>query len=316
MKRELILLVILLIIAGCCEESTVLESDYSFLIEIPSFRYTDNCFYFEQPEIMYQTYSEEEVVGLGLPSGWANNAIKLDNEGRWYLNNEYYPNLPDFYTLRVFIDDGNPDNNNSAIDGYEIDVLDTVYHFDECTIGVDFNIENFMLIIQHDIYINKYAIGVTYTQNDGIQVGNPDSSSIEVKLLKKPFQDFINNPEYWNLQARNSYYYGNVFLYGSARIIIGYKNDHAGPLITSIPDSIDTGSNIYTFADYLHLDTNEDGLVTTEDTIFFLSKFLVQLPFIYPFKSLEGMYIYQSGFIDIEDWNYYVRIEDIHIYRE
>lgn len=307
---------ILLIIAGCCEESTVLESDYNFLIEIPSFRYTDNCFYFEQPEIIYQTYSEEEVVELGLPTGWANNAIKMDNGGYWVINEEEYNILPDFYTLRVFIDDGDPNNNNSAIDGYEIDIPDTVYHFNECLIGVDFNIENFMLIFQDDIHINKYAIGVTYMQNDGLQVGNPDSSLIEVKLLKKPFQNFMNDPEYWNLQARNSYHYGHIYLSNQLNLIIGYKNNLDGPLITSIPDSIDTGSDINTFADYLRLDTNMDGLVTTEDTIFDAGNFLIRFPFIYPFESFEGMDFYQDDLIQVGDWNYYIRIEDTYLYRE
>ena len=90
MKKELILLAILVIIAGCCEETTVLESDYSFLIEIPSFQYTDNCFYFVQPELIYQTYSEDEVVELDLPSSWANNAIKMVNEGDWLINEGGY----------------------------------------------------------------------------------------------------------------------------------------------------------------------------------------------------------------------------------
>lgn len=308
MKKVLIPLAILLLITGCSEEK-ITEPDYGCALEIPSFRYSDNCFYLAQPELMYEIYSEDDIIELDLPEGWANNAIKLDDEGHWIFDNEYYTSLPDLSTLRVFIDDGATYNNYSAIEGYEIGVQDTVYYFDECTIGVDVNIENYILLFQYAIQ-NEYTIGVTYIQNDGLQIGEPDSSSIEIKLLKKPYQSFIDNPEYWELQARNIYQYGNVYLDGSARVIIGYKNNHTGSLITSIPDSIDTGSYINTVTDYLRLDINEDSIINPEDAIFEANNFLIRLPLIYPFKSLDSMNIYQNDQIENVDWNYYIRIED------
>ena len=315
MKKVSISLAILFLIVGCCEEKTT-EPDYNSSFEIPSFHYANNCFYFDQPEIMYETYSEDELISLDLPSGWANNAIKLDDDCRWKLNYEYYPSLPDFSTLRVFIDDGISDNNYSAIEGYEIDVQDSVYHFNECTIGVGFNIKNFMLIFNDDIFFYNKAIGVTYIQNDGLQVGVPDSSLIEVKILKKPNQTFMDDPEYWNLQARNSYKYGNIYLNNYSYIIIGYRNNYDDPLITSIPDSIDTGSynSINSFVDYLRLDTNMDGLVSPEDTTFGTDYFLIRFPFIYPFKSLEGVDFYQEDYLEFGEWSYYLRIEDTYHY--
>lgn len=308
MKKVLIPLIILLLIASCCDETTLSEPDYSFLIEIPSFRYSDNCFYFAQPELMYETYSEEEVIELDLPEGWANNAIKTTYEGHWLIDNTYYPNLPDFSTLRVFIDDGIESNNFSTIEGYEINVPDTVYHFDELLGGIDFSSGEDILYFQYDI-LNKYTIGITYIQHNGLQVGNPDSSSIEVKLLKKPHQSFVDDPEYWELQARNIYQYGNVYLGGSTRVIIGYKNDHTGSLITSIPDSINTGFNINSITDYLRLDTNNDEKVNLEDAIIEPDNFLIRLPFIYPFKSLECISFYHDFF---EDWKYYIRVEETY----
>jgi len=309
MKKILIPITILLIIVGCCEES-ITQPDYRFLIEMTSTQFSDNCFYLGQPELMYETYSEDEVVELDLPEGWANNAIKTTYEGQWLFDNTYFPNLPDLSTLRVFLDDGIEYNNSSSIEGYEIDVQDTVYNFDELIWGIDFNsTEQYILNFHYNIR-NKYAIGIAYNQINGLQVGAPDSSSIEVKLLKKPYQDFVNDPEYWELQVRNIYDYGNVNLDGGASVIIGYKNNHTGSLITSIMDSVDTGSHYNTVTDYLRLDINEDGKVNPEDTIFDTADHLIQLPFIYPFKSLEGMNIYQNDYLELEDWKYYIRIEE------
>ena len=300
--------------AGCYERNTI-ESDYNSSFEIRSSHYANNCFYFDQPELVYETYSEEDIIGFGLPSEWANNAIKLDEYGHWRLNYEYYPNLPNLSTLRVFIDDGFSHNNYSAIEGYEIGVPDSIYHFNECTIGLDFNIKNYMLIFKDDLWLYTQTIGVTYVQNDSIQIGIPDSSSIEVKILKKSNQTFINDPDYWYLQARNSYKYENIYINNYSYPIIGYKNDYDDPLITTIPDSIDLGSycSIYSFVDYLRLDSNMDGRVNSEDTTFGTDYFLIQFPFIYPFKPFEGIELYQDYYY-LEYGNYYIRIEDTYHY--
>ena len=309
MKKVLIPLVIILLIAGCCEETTLSVPDYRFLFEMASTQYSDNCFYLAQPELLYETYSEDEVAELDLPEGWANNAIKTTYEGQWLIDNTHFPNLPDLSTLRVFIDDGIESNNSSSIEGCEIDIPDTVYYFNELLAGIDFYSGEDILYFTNDI-LKKQTIGITYIQHNGLQVGNPDSSSIEVKLLKKPYQNFIDDPEYWELQVRNIYDYGNVSLDGGASVIIGYKNNHTGSLISSIPDSIDTGSHYNTVKDYLRLDTNQDAKVNPEDTIFDTANHLIRLPYIYPFKSLEDMNIYQNDYLGLEDWKYYIKIEE------
>lgn len=312
MIKVLIILITLFLIVSCCDENTT-EPNYNSSFEIQSSHYANNCFYFDQPEIMYETYSEDEVNDLDLPSGWANNAIKLDEDCQWKLNYEYYPSLPDFSTLRVFIDDGISYNNYSAIEGHEIGVPDSIYHFNEYTIGIDFNIKNFTLIFRDDLFLYNKAIGVTYIQNNGSQVGVPNSSSIEVKILKKPNQTFIDDPEYWNLQARNSYKYENIYLNNYSYPIIGYRNEYDDPLVISIPDSIDTGSynSIDNFVEYLRLDSNNDGKINTEDTTFGTEYFLILFPFIHPFKSLEGIELYQDHY---EEGDYYIRIEDTYHY--
>lgn len=300
MKKIMIILITLFLSMGCCKKNTS-EPNYNSSFDINSSRYANNCFYLDYPELIYETYSVEEVINYDYPSGWANNAIKLEN-GQWKLNEEYYPSLPDLSTLRVFIDDGISGNNYSAIEGYEIGVLDSIYYFNECLMGVEFNIKNYTLIFSEDIWLNNKAIGVTYIQNDSLQIGVPDSSSIEVKILKKPNQDYINDPEYWNLQARNCYNYDNIYINYRTRIVIGYKNGHDDPLNTSIPDSIDLGESYYSinnFVDYLRLDTNSDNFVNSEDPTFGTEYFLIQFPFIYPFEPFEGIELYQESYYSI-----------------
>ena len=310
MTKVLIMLINLLLIVGCDKNTS--EPNYNSSFEIQISHYANNCFYFDQPELIYETYTEED---FNVPSGWVNNAIKLDEYGQWQLNYEYYPNLPNLSTLRVFIDDGISNNNYSAIEGYEIDVPDSIYHFNECIMGVDFNIKNYMLIFRDDLWLYTQTIGVTYVQNDSNQIGISDSSSIEVKILKKSNQTFIDDPDYWNLQARNSYKYENIYINNDSYPIIGYKNDYDDPLITSIPDSIDLGSyySIDSFVDYLHLDTNLDGIVNSEDTSFGTVYYLIQFPFIYPFKPFEGIDFYQNYYYNVSS-NYYIKIEDTYHY--
>ena len=303
MRVLFILLVIAVILIGCDNDSTtspeVINADSTF---VHNYNYSRDYFYFVQPEYLFETYSLVEVLNDELPLGWANNAIKM-SDGELILTSEGITSLPQLSTIRVFADDGNLNNNYNSILGYEIGNPDSVYYFDELIEGEDFVLTDLMLILAYSSYKN-YTIGITYIQNGGTQIGNPDSTTIEVKLIRKIYQTYQTCQEYWNFQARNCYEIGiNSNSYDSLSMQICSLNED-GLFEYSIPDSIYNSPNSqdYTYNDYMRLDTNNDGIVDQEDTIFQFECSPIMLPFIHPFRTLEDFEMYLTDDPQAEDY--------------
>ena len=305
MKVLFILFVITVFLVSCDKDSTtspeVVNADST---SAHSYNYSRDHFYFVQPEDLFETYSQEEVIAYELPSGWVNNAIKMA-DGELVLTSEGTASLPQLSTLRVFADDGLPYNNYNAISGYEIGNPDSIYYFDELTVDEDFVLTELMLILKIS-FLRNTTIGITYIQNDGTQIGNPDSTTIEVKLIRKIDQTFQTDPEYWNFQARNCHkgLVSSSILdsYDSLSLRICSLNEE-GEFEYSIPDSIyNPNSQDYTYNDYMRLDVNEDGIVNQVDTIFQFDYSTIVFPFIHPFKSLEDFDMYLTDDPQAEDY--------------
>ena len=151
--------------------------------------------------------------------------------------------------------------------------------------------------------LRNTTIGITYIQNDETQIGNPDSTTIEVKLIRKIDQIFQTDPEYWNFQARNCYKtLVDSSSYNELRLRICSLIEE-GVCEYSIPDSIyNPNSQDYTYNDYMRLDTNNDGIVNQLDTIFQFDHSTLILPLIYPFQSLEDFEMYLTDDPQAEDY--------------
>ena len=270
--------------------------------DIRSKDYVNRTHYFiDDPYLLYQIYTDGEVIGGGFPSGWANNAIHTYN-GQWILTNEGINLLPEEGTVKVYLDDGNANNNNETVTGNALNEnIDDTFYFEELIEGIDYYVDYDTGIITMTRSINKiYTIGITYTRTDGVPVGNYLSIPRSVKLLRIKNQsvDDPANINYWNYQVRNIYNLGLQNIKSDGFSLNVYKFNTADNTINrDVPkDIVDTGSNgnITTYNEYLRLDTNGNLVVDSDDSTINLSSGYIIYPFLRPFEALEDSIIYQK----------------------
>ena len=270
-------------------------------------------YFIEQPTELYELYNDSDgIEGADYPLGWKNNAIKLNyNNGKWLLSPNGWNLLPDpNEELTIYLDDGSASNNATTIDGVNyIDPEDT-YHFDILTEGIDYNVDydSGIIIMTLPQGVNRiYSIGITYTRNDGLVVGNNTSSPVETKMLRIRNQ-CVYDEDYWGLQVRNIYNIGignipnssfdlNVYAMPAGSIIPNY----------STPDNISL-PGYSMLNDYLRLDSNEDDLINEEDAGIDLSNGSITFNLIKPFFAIGDSIIYFEDTVPVYDIVNYIAI--------
>ncbi|MCF7859347.1 MAG: cell surface protein SprA [Candidatus Cloacimonetes bacterium] len=270
-------------------------------------------YYLEHPSSLYDLYDDSDGdEGVDYPLGWKNNAIKINPEsGKWQLAPNAYGALPDLTkNFTVYLDDGSASNNLMTIEGVNYADPSQLYNFDILQEGTDYRVDNdagvlIMLIPQ----VNKiYSIGVTYTRNDGIVVGNDSSSPVEVKMLRIRNQE-SSDEAYWDLQVRNIYNLGMENIKNDGFEINVYTLPAGGTTPDyNAPQEVTT-ETIQTINDYLRLDTNNDGIINGEDSAVNLIKGYINFPLIKPFNALNDSIIYQEENVQITDINNYIFVK-------
>ena len=273
-------------------------------------------YYITDPYTLYELYTEVDIIAEDLPPGWANNAIKTDSDGAWFISTTGQNLKPQVGSDHLFLDNANANEVIGKTEGIEIDLPEKTYLFEPLIEGTHYAVDYESGIIIMNMSINEnYTIGITYIQNDGTVVGDHTTNPVEVKLLRKSNQDYdvINDRPYWNLQVRNVYY---------SSTMEGLDNDDFGIDIYDlkadntrnfyVPDSIDTGSmGKITYNDYLRLNSNPDDKINGDDATIDLKSGHIIFPFIEPFKPLGETIIYQEdiGSLGYEDFFIYMGIK-------
>lgn len=273
-------------------------------------------YYLADPYDLYELYTQEDVSST-VPAGWVNNAIKTDPTGAWIIKN---PNLlPANGTVRVFIDDGNANNNVASAVGDTIFFSPTnfyVPYYDELIEGTDFITDYNAGIIRLNKTIDRRTtVAVKYTQKDGIPV--PANSDVQdgilhVKVLRRRNQEY--DPEdpnnVWHYQMRNVYdmHKNNIKSDGFTLDVYTLNVDLTRNYL--VPDSLAT-SYITTYTDYLKMDSNGDGLINGDDNTVNLSTGLITIPFIQPFDPLGDGIIYtdEGESINYLDISFYLSVK-------
>ncbi len=263
-------------------------------------------FYVVDPEVLFSIYDTDPSAPLpdNVPPTWSGNAI-VTVAGSWVINHPEL--LPDDQSLRVFLDDANYSNDTiETLPGVAWqDPEDTeTYRFEELYSGSDFEYDYDTGILSIDRAVNKgYAIGVTYTTNNGAnQVGNDDESNLQVKMLYRKNQ--LPSYNTWKFQMRNVYNLNMQNVKSDGFKVNVYTEINSGQdMMFSLPDDLAVGSNYSTYNDYLRLDSNGDGLINSDDNTINLGEGYIIFPFLEPFKSLEteDTDIYSDGTVVSDD---------------
>ena len=276
----------------------VVQEAYADSTVFRSSNFVQKTHYFiDHPTELYELYSDNDgIEGVNYPLGWKNNAIKITNDN-WILSTNGYNLLPDpNEDITVYLDDGSAANNAMTIDGVNYINPDETYHFDILTEGIDYDIDYDTGIISMTLPqgVNRiYSIGITYTRNDGVVVGNdspPVGSPVETKMLRICNQD-ADNEDYWDLQVRNIYNIGIENIPSSSFDLNVFRVNEDGTPNYSTPDNISL-PEYSLLNDYLRLDSNEDDLINGEDTAINLDGGYIYFPFIKPFYALNDSIIY------------------------
>ena len=255
-------------------------------------------YYIDQPSALYALYGDEGVEGVDYPLGWRNNAIKLDLiTGKWLLSPGGWYLLPDpDMELTVYLDDGSANNDIMTRPGVNYINPEEEYHFDILSEGTDYlvNYDAGIITMTLSQGVNKiYAIGITYTRNDGTVVGNSASSTVEAKMLRIKNQE-ASDEDYWDLQVRNFYNLGmqNIENEGFEMTVYTKPAGSTTP-DPNAPEEVITEAFLdITLNEYLRLDNNDDGKINGEDTAVNLIAGYIYFPFIKPFYSLNDSIIY------------------------
>ena len=283
---------------------------------IQSRNYVKRTHYFiDQPDSLYQLYNESiGQEGVDYPMGWKDNAIVLEN-GKWILTPAGAAVLPDpEEKITVYMDDGYANNNQTTIEGREIDYED-VYYFDVLIEGSDYVVDyegGIITLILPNTISKQYTVGITYTRMDGIVVGDDSSVPVQVKLLKKRNQDFTNDLEYWNLTVRNIYSLGMQNIRSDGFDLNIYSLNPSNEPIYNIPSAL-VPSGIeqtsLTYNDYLRLDTNGYGGINGDDAPIHLDSGHIIFPFIKPFYALEDSVIYEDEEVSYTEVSNYISVK-------
>ena len=293
--------------------------------KVESKNYVQRTQYFiEDPAVIYELYSSEDPDAGSVPPGWLDNAIRTDGYGRWILSQIGADLLPKEGTeVFLYLDDQNPDNNSTAVPGYGIGESShpdsASYQFDILREPEDFYINNAGIISLNRSIDKSYIIGITYTRNDGMEVGNASpeipGDPIEVKIIKQRNQTSDAFPEIWKMQVKNIYNLSPNIQNEGFDIKI-FKEFNGVPNY-NLPTNVDVtnpdpfGEEFKTFNDYLRLNTNGDDLINNDDETIDLVYGNIIFPFLEPFASFGVVVgdedIYTGSTPDVTDIFLYVK---------
>ncbi len=267
-------------------------------------------YYLEDPYELYDLFTPDDV-SPNIPEGWVNNAIKTTPSGQWIIKTPGL--LPENGSVRVFLDDANPNNNVASAVGDTIYFSPTDYYepyYDELIEGTDFVTDYSAGIIKINNAVDRRAtIAVKYTRQDGIPV--PANSDVQdgvlhVKVIRRRNQEY--NPSdpnnVWHYQMRNIYNMNKTNIKNDGFKLDIYTVNVDLTRDYLVPDSL-AASGITTYTDYLRMDSTGDGLINGDDNTVNLTTGLVTIPFIEPFDPLGDGIIYTDesesiSYLDID----------------
>lgn len=278
-------------------------------------------YYLSDPFDLYEIYDETNIGSL--PLGWVNNAIVTDPAGAWIIKNANL--LPEYGTVRLFMDDSNAANNVASALGDTIFISASnhyVPYYDELIEGTDFITDydaGFITLLKN---IDRRAtLAVMYDRRDGIQVRSEDfytEGQIPDNELIYPFVIRRRNQEYnpdddnnvWHYQMRNVYNMNKTNIKSDGFRLDVYTLNVDNTRNYNLPDSLNTGQFI-TYMDYLRLDSTGDGLINGDDTTVNLSAGLILFPFIEPFRPLgdDVLYEEENENISYQDISFYLSVK-------
>jgi len=251
-------------------------------------------FYVVHPLELFSTYTEEDDV----PPSWRNNAIRTDSDGRWIYNNPSI--LPTRESLKVYIarDSGvtpesfkgilvNPDG--SPFYDSEI-LLDFLELFEGATADYTYDFDKGVITLNNPVQHN-HTIAISYTEVSGHVVGNTSIEIAELKPIRLKNQDL--NQSTWINELRSVYDLGmrNVRADGFLLEVFTELSDKTRNYwVTETEGAV--GWEIF---NYLKLDTNQDGVLDSNDLTIDLSRGMIELPFINPFYGLGDTLMYETN---------------------
>jgi hypothetical protein len=254
-------------------------------------------YYLEDPYELYDLYTETDL-SANVPPGWVNNAIKTDATGAWLIKMPML--LPENGSVRLFIDDANPDNNNLEAIGDTIYFSPTDYYvpsYAEQIEGTDFVTDYSAGIIRINKTIDRRStVAVQYVRRDGIPVpanSNEQDGKIHAKVIKRRNQEYdpTDPNNVWHYQMRNVYDMHKTNIKNDGFRLEIYTMNVDLTRNYMVPDSLTTG-NVVTYNDYLRMDSTGDGLINGDDNTVNLTTGLVMIPFIQPFEPLGDGIVY------------------------
>jgi len=272
-------------------------------------------YYVEDPRNLFLLYQP----GDNCPPSWFNNAVKTNEWGQWYVSSSYLlPTAPapgNNAVLKVYHDDDSASTNRPGvtITGVSMYNPDTgywtpensTYSFDELVENVDYYIDYSAGIITFIKRIDQtHSLGIAYTRG-GQQIGNITATNVYsdslgnrlhgIDELPPPPDMFYLKPlklrnqtsasPTWPLERRNIYDLGMRNVGAEGFLLEVYSAMSNTERNIQLPDSLVTGG-IYTFNDYLRLDTDGNGIINGDDATVNLQMGNIVLPFIEPFRGL------------------------------
>ena len=260
-------------------------------------------YYVADPYEIYDLYEEGEGF-----NGYENNAIRTTPEGDWIIANPAL--LPDKnHPFRVYLDTGQVNYSENTIPGWEIGEDPSMiepYEFEILEEITDFDIDHDTGILSMNRAIDRRnTIGVIYTQRNGVQVGNPDETQLQVKIIRRQNQG-VEDTDTWPLQVRNIYNLNRTNIENEGFRLNFFTMNPDGTLNYYVDETIvPAGIEIN---DYLRLDTTGEGIIDGSDRPVDLASGFIVLPFIEPFRAFSDGIIYEQETFSSTDW------EEIRIY--
>ena len=267
-------------------------------------------FYIAPPEQLYFNVNLDES---GEPTAF-NPDSSLYVDDILYINSALSPKEG---TVKLYVDDNNANNNLYAIKGYSDDPNDTkMYYFDKLYPNesdgfvVDYNTG--IIYINRNI-TNNYDVGVVYITDNDTEIGNeeqnynPSDSTTyaTVRIIKKEYQTITTDDPYWMQMCQNKYYLGAQNINNDGFELQIYTLLSGGEKQFTISQE----SNI-TYAEFLGLDDNGDGIVNGYDMGINLSDGIVTFPYLQPFKKLENIAIYNKLTPNVaQDVKFYIAVK-------
>jgi hypothetical protein len=256
-------------------------------------------YYVTDPYDLFALFEEGDD---GVLPGYAENAIRTANDGSWLIANPGL--LPDNdYPFRVYLDTGQVSHTENTIPGWEIGEDPEEfepYQFEILEPITDFQIDYDTGILTMNRMIDRRnTIGISYTQQDGVQIGNPDETNLFVKIIRRGNQN-VNDTDTWPLQVRNIYNLNRRNIQNDGFRLNFYTINPDGTLNYYVDETIMPGG--IEINDYLRLDTNGDLIINGNDRTVNLASGYIFLPFIEPLKAFPDAIIYEQETFSSSEW--------------